>query len=63
MNDYIINRVGGTNIERSTEFTGKSTSIKPTKANGHKELKLGDYFVEIDTKEVYFYDPDSDNWV
>lgn len=58
-----LNRVGGTDIERSAEFYGKSTDIKPTVDANGQPLVNGSVFVEIDTSEVYFYDEATQTWL
>lgn len=47
----ILNRVGGSEIDQSAEFRGKSTDVKPT-----DNLREGDVFLEYDTGEAYFWD-------
>jgi hypothetical protein len=58
-----INRVGGTDIERSAEFYGKSTDTKPTVDANGQPLVNGSVYVEMDTSEVYFYDADTKSWL
>ena len=58
-----LNRVGGTDIERSSEFYGKSTDTKPTVDKNGQPLVNGSVFVEIDTSEVYFYDEATQTWL
>jgi hypothetical protein len=58
-----VNRVGGTDIERSTELYGKSTDTKPTADANGEALPNGSIFVEIDTSQAYFYDADTKTWL
>ena len=58
-----INRVGGTDIERSAEFYGKSTDTKPTVDANGRPLVNGSTYIEMDTSEVYFYDVDTQSWL
>ena len=44
------------------DFNGKSTDTKPTIAD-YPDMANGSTFMEMDTKTLYFYDADSDNWV
>lgn len=44
------------------EFYGKSTDTKPTIAE-YPDMANGSTFMEMNTKTLYFYDADSDNWI
>ena len=44
------------------ELRGKSTDTKPTKAEGY-EIGNGTVFVEMDTKKIFFYDKETENWI
>lgn len=45
------------------ELSGLSTDTKPTITLDGKNIANGSTFLEIDTKDVKFYDADSDTWV
>lgn len=45
------------------ELSGLSTDTKPTLTFNEKKIANGSTFFEIDTKDVKFYDADSDTWV
>lgn len=45
----------------SAELRGLSTDGKPTEANG-KKIANGSVYLEIDTKKLYFFDADSQEW-
>ena len=49
-NDYI-----------SVELRGLSTDEKPTEVNG-KKIDNGSAYVEMDTKNIYFFDLESEEW-
>ena len=49
-NDYI-----------SVEIRGLSTDEKPTEIGG-KKIDNGSAYVEIDTKDIYFFDLESGTW-
>jgi hypothetical protein len=42
---------------------GKSTDEKPTVTFQGQEIPNGAKFFEMDTKEVKFYDKDTDSWI
>lgn len=45
----------------SAEFRGLSTEEKPTEWDG-KKIDNGSSYIEIDTKDIYFYDAESEEW-
>lgn len=45
----------------SVELRGLSTDEKPNEWNG-KKIDNGSAFIEIDTKDIYFYDIESEEW-
>ncbi len=54
-----INRVGGQDTEKNTEFYGMSTDTKPI----DNELQNGSVFIEMDTGVAWFYDAEKQEWV
>lgn len=54
----IVNKVGGQQITRETEFRGLSTDIKPT-----VDVPNGSIFYEMDTVEVYMFDEQNKQWI
>ena len=44
-------------------FYGKSTDTKPTVTYNGLEIPNGAKFFEMDTKEVKFYDKDTESWI
>lgn len=42
---------------------GKSTDTKPTVTYKDHEIPNGAKFFEMDTKEVKFYDKDTESWI
>ena len=42
---------------------GKSTDTKPTETFKGKDIPNGAKFFEMDTKDVKFYDKDTDSWI
>ena len=58
----ITNEIGNTDTTRFS-LSGKSTDSKPTSTFDGKKIANGSTFLEIDTKEVKFYDADTDTWV
>lgn len=44
------------------DFTGLSSDTKPTIAN-YPNMRNGSSFMEMDTKKIYFYDAENDDWV
>lgn len=45
----------------SVELRGLSTDEKPTEWDG-KKIDNGSAFIEIDTKDIYFFDIESGEW-
>jgi len=45
----------------SGEFRGLSTDTKPIKV-GEKYVDNGSTYIEMDTKKVYFYDLENQQW-
>jgi hypothetical protein len=58
-----VEKRGGVNGEESATFYGLSEDTKPTLANSGTEIPNGSAFLEIDTRQVYFYNPDNDEWL
>ena len=54
--------VSKTNNDYEYDFTGLSTDTKPLIADC-PEMKNGSSFLEMDTKQLYFYDAENDTWV
>ena len=45
------------------DFNGLSTDTKPTSEYEGDKIKNGSSFFEMDTKDVSFYDENTDSWV
>ncbi len=56
------NSVSKTNNDYAYDFNGLSTDTKPTIAD-YPDMKNGSTFMEMDTKQLYFYDAENDTWV
>mgnify|MGYP001409747044 CR=1 FL=1 len=54
----IVNKVGGQQITRETEFRGLSTDIKPI-----TDVPNGSIFYEMDTVDVYMFDIQNQKWL
>ena len=44
------------------DFEGKSTDTKPTKTD-FPDMANGSTFMEIDTKKLFFWDAEGEQWV
>lgn len=53
-----IEKVGGANNTKGTEFRGLSTDTKPTR----DDIPNGSVFFEIDTAKVYMYSLSTQTW-
>ena len=51
-----------TSSKTQYDFEGLSTDTKPT-ATDFPDMGNGSSFLEMDTKVLFFYDENSDNWV
>ena len=60
----MITYTGNSKTETNSryDFEGLSTDTKPTIADFPK-MQNGSSFFEMDTKKIYFYNADSDQWV
>lgn len=56
------NSVSKTNNDYTYDFNGLSTDTKPTIAD-YPDMKNGSTFMEMDTKKLFFYDAENDDWV
>lgn len=54
-----INKLGGANGTKETEFRGLSTDTKPV----NESIPNGSSFFELDTFDVYFYNKDTKTWI
>lgn len=54
-----LDRVGGQEINKSSEFIGKSNETKPVS----KEIPNGSSYLCIDSGEVWFFDADTQTWL
>lgn len=54
--------VAMTNSDYQYDFNGLSSDTKPLIADFPK-LKNGSSFFEMDTKKIYFYNAENDEWV
>ncbi len=46
----------------SVDLRGLSTDEKPTEVSG-KKVDNGSIFIEMDTKKIYFYDLENEQWL
>ena len=56
-------RGNGTTTKSNWSFKGLSTDTKPTGTYGGVEIENGSSFLEMDTKDLTFYDEASSSWV
>lgn len=54
-----LNRVGGSEINKSAEFIGLSTDQKPIST----EIPNGSSYLCMDSGEIYFYNSSTQQWV
>jgi hypothetical protein len=54
-----LNRIGGQEVDNTTEFRGKSTDTKPISS----DIANMSTFLEADTGNLYFYDSDTQTWI
>lgn len=60
----IINEKYDTTRASTWEYRGTSSEVKPTVANGAKEIPPDmSIFVEFDTGEAYYYNKANDVWM
>ncbi len=57
----VTNEIGN-NASTKFSLSGLSTDTKPTVEFDGKKIANGSTFLEMDTKDVKFYDADSDTW-
>lgn len=57
----ITNDIGYQDAQKLSLF-GLSSDTKPTGTYNGKDIANGSTFLEMDTKDVKFYDADSDTW-
>lgn len=57
----ITNDIGYQDAQKLA-LSGLSTDTKPTGIYDGKKIANGSTFLEMDTKDVKFYDADSDTW-
>jgi len=56
-------RGSGTNVSSEFSFKGLSTDTKPTGTFQDTKIGNGSSFLEIDTKNLSFYDEENETWV
>lgn len=57
-----LDKMGGQNINKSAEFVGLSTDTKPLDTD-MADIPNGSSFFEIDTKNVYFFNKETNSWL
>ena len=57
----ITNDIGFQDAQKLS-LVGLSSDTKPTGTYNGKDIANGSTFLEMDTKDVKFYDADSDTW-
>lgn len=58
-----FNDIGSASNIPTVTLYGLSTDTKPNLANSETQVPNGSKFIEMDTKKVYMYDAENDQWL